>query len=332
MYQKNNNIASVALSFVVCCVFAAIFYMVINNRQYIVDQITVWQFQPTSEVLALIERAGMNDDGKFIYLASQPVLDGTQNFNRECNRVETTTSILGCYSDGKIYLYNVTDEQLDGIREVTAAHETLHAIYHRMSDGEKNEVNKLLEAEYEKLKNDEKLSKLMAYYTKAEPGQRGNELHSLIGTEVLDISKELEDHYSKYFSDRSKVVALDEKYSSVFSQLEQRADDLIAQINSLHNSIVSRTAQYQSDVAVLNSDIIEHNQRVKNNSFNSQSEANNEYSQLAARVSQANTLRSGINDDIVTYNRLQAEYNSLASQSEKLNNSIDSTLAPAPSV
>jgi hypothetical protein len=306
--------------------------LLITNKQYIIDQITVWQYHPTSEVSALADRAGMGGYGKFLYLASQPKLDATQNFNTECDRIENVTSILGCYSDYRIYLYDVTDAQLDGVREVTAAHETLHAAYIRMSDDEKSNVNVLLEAEYKKLETDKDFADLMAFYSRTEPGQRYNELHSIIGTEVADINPALEAHYSQYFSDRQKVVALNAEYSSVFKKLASRANELVTQMNTLSSSISDRSTQYNADVKALNIDIATFDKRAENGDFSSQAQFNSERAALSARVTELNVLRKGVNDDIAKYDSLLAEYNSIASQSKKLNNSIDSTLAPAPSV
>jgi hypothetical protein len=39
------------------------------------------------------------------------------------------------------------------------------------------------------------------------PEDRRDEAHSLLGTEYEDLPTELEQYYSQYFSDRSKVVA-----------------------------------------------------------------------------------------------------------------------------
>ena len=104
------------------------------NRQYVVDQIAVWQYQPTSDMVGFAERTTMTDGGKFYLYTSHPSLEKTQAFNTKCDRKEATTAVLGCYASGKIYIYDVTNEQLDGIREVTVAHETLHAVYERMSE------------------------------------------------------------------------------------------------------------------------------------------------------------------------------------------------------
>ena len=306
--------------------------VIINNRQYIIDQITVWQYKPTSNVASLMERSGVNDYGKFLFYSGQPILDGTQNFNSECDRIENMTNILGCYSDWKIYIYDVQDDDLDGIKEVTATHEMLHAAYIRLGSDEKDKVDKLLETEYQKLEGDEEFKELMEFYGRTEPGQRQNELHSVIGTEAKSVSSELEKYFGKYFSDRQKVVSLNEKYTTVFANLEARAEAISTQLNELSSSIASGTSQYNSDVADINSDITAFNKKANSGGFTSLSQFNNEKSLLLARVADLENDRATINANIAKFNELINEYNSISSQSKKLNNSIDSTLAPAPLV
>lgn len=326
--QKTGIISSIAVSLVLV-IFAL---LLIYNKQFIIDQITVWQYSPTSEINALVVRGGMNDKGKFLYLASQPKLDGTQNFNKECDRLEYDTSILGCYSNFRIYIYDVTDTKLDGIREVTAIHETLHAIYARMSTTEKTTVNSLIEAEYNKIKGNTDFAELMAFYARAEPGQRDNELYSIIGTEIANVSPDLEAHYDKYFSNRQKVVDLNTKYSSVFKTLKNQADKLLSQIDELKNSISTRTAQYNADAQKLSHAISDFNVRAASGDFTSLLQFNNERSILTSRTVELDATRNSISKDISTSNTLLDEYNSLASESKKLYNMIDSTLSPAPSV
>ena len=304
--------------------------VVVLNRQRILDQITVWQYQPTAEVSGLVDRAGMNSEGKFYYLASQPKLDSSSDFNSECDRVENVTSILGCYSNSRIYIYNVTDLQLDGIREVTATHETLHAIYDRMSDDEKKQVDVLIEAEYKKLSTDNDFADLMSYYAKAEPGQRDNELHSIIGTEVQTISLELEAYYDKYFTNRQEVVALNAKYGSVFKSLKDQANVLAAKLDTLSAYITTKSAEYNADVQAINNDIAAFNVRATKGDFTSQAQFNSQRAVLTKRLADAQALRTSIDESIAQYTEMLGEYNSLATQSQKLYSVIDSTLAPAP--
>ena len=102
MLQKNHsNKFGVIASVIVSLLFIAVALLLIYNRQFIIDQITVWQFQASSDIISLSDRAGMNDNGKFIYLASKPKLytpEMQKDFNKACDRIESTTAILGCYS------------------------------------------------------------------------------------------------------------------------------------------------------------------------------------------------------------------------------------------
>lgn len=332
MLRRKFSKSTIIVNIVVGLMLVASSLLIVANRQRIIDQITVWQFHSTSIIAGLVDRAGMNDNGKFLYLASQPVLDATQNFNNECDRIENTTSILGCYSNYRIFIYDVTDKKLDGVREVTASHETLHAAYSRLDSFEKDKINVLLEAEYKKLENNKDYSDRMAFYARTEPGERDNELHSVIGTEIANINPDLEKYYDNYFSDRQKVVTLNTKYSSVFINLKSHANVLLAQLNALSAGIVSATEKYNSDVKTLNADIIEFNRRADNGSFKTQSQFNSERAVLSARVYELDVNRAKIDSDLALYDQTLAEYNSIASESKKLYNSIDSTLAPAPSV
>lgn len=302
------------------------------NRRYIYDQITVWRFVPGTDVVNLVEKAGMNSDGIFSYLASQPKIEDAQDFNNSCQRTETTTSILGCYNNGLIYIYNVTDSKLDGVREVTAAHEALHAIYSRMDESEKTKVDSLLEAEYTKLISDNDFKEKMAFYDRSEVGQRDNELHSVIGTEVPLISPELEKYYNKYFSDRQKVVSLNQKYITVFKTIQDKANTLKAEMDIIATDITGKTDQYNSDTKQLSRDIQSFNDNAENNVFSSQDQFNNERDQLVGRISTADSDREYINNEIKQYNSILNEYNSLATQSQNLYKSIDSNLAPTPSI
>jgi len=332
MLRQNHKKTGIISSLVISSVLILTALFLILNRQNITDQITVWQYHSTVEISSLVDRAGMNDNGKFYYLASQPKLDATSDFNKECDRIENDTSILGCYSGLRIYIYDVTDQQLDGVREVTATHETLHAIYARMSDGEKDQVDSLIETEYNKLKNDQDFADLMTFYARTEPGQRDNELHSIIGTEVAAISPELESHYSKYFTNRQKVVSLNTKYSGAFKQLKSRADALLSQYNALNTDISSRLELYNANVASWNSDVADFNKKAENREFTTQAQIDSLWNSLSKRSKDLTAARANLESDINKRNSILTEYNSIASESKKLYNIIDSTLAPAPSV
>jgi hypothetical protein len=307
-------------------------YLLFVNRQYVLDQLSVWQYEPTSEIVAFVERSGMNETGKFYFYASQPSLLEAQAFNKECDRKEEHTAILGCYNGRYIYIYNVANEDIDGIREVTAAHEMLHAAYDRLNTEERQSIDKLVEEEYTKLSGIEEFSERMAFYARTEPGERDNELHSLIGTEVADIAPALERHYARYFSDRSKIVTLHQKYATVFSELKVRADALSAQLTQLGDRIETQSAAYNKAITQFNQDVSAFERKAQNNGFTSQEELDRERNALLARADRLETNRQLINDEVTQYNQLRDELLSISSESEALNRSIDSSLAPAPSL
>lgn len=317
------------LATIICVAIAALLFI---NRQFVVDQLSVWQYKPTADVVSLATRSGMNDTGKFYFFAAQPAVEEAQEFNKQCDRKEDTTAILGCYNGRNIYIYNVTNQSIDGIREVTAAHEMLHAAYDRLSGSEKTHVNALLEAEYDTLKTDAKLAERMAFYDRTEPGERDNELHSVIGTEVASVSPELETYYKKYFTDRSEVTALHQKYATVFDDLQNRSQALISRLTTLNKTIEQDTAAYNKDVSKLNQDIETFNAKANAGNFTTQSEFQGERAALLARANQLDAKRQSINTDVAMYESLRQQLAAIASQSEVLNKSIDSSLAPAPSL
>lgn len=302
------------------------------NRQSVVDQLAVWQYTPSAAVTSLAERADMSSGGRFLFYASQPAIEDSRTFNQSCTRKEQSTAILGCYDGRRIYVYDVTNEQLDGIKEVTAAHEMLHAAYQRLTPGEKSRVDKLLEVEYERIKDNKNVAERVAFYARVEPGERDNELHSVIGTEVANISPELEAHYKKYFTNRQAVVSLHAKYDAVFTSIQARSDALSSQVGTLGEKIEKGSRAYNASVAQLNQDIAGFNSRAANNDFSTRYEFDNARASLVARANELTATRDQLNDDVAAYSALRDELSQLAIQSEELNHSIDSTLSPAPSV
>lgn len=302
------------------------------NKQHVIDWLAYQSFEPTEEIVAIVDRTQMSDTGKFYFYASEPVVQNAAQFNQSCERKEPTSAILGCYANNRIYVYGVTDPRLDGIKEVTAAHEMLHAAYQRLGSSEKAALNELLENEYKKAQGDEDLAARMEFYAKYEAGERYNELHSIVATEFASIDPKLEAHYQRYFTDRSAVVTLHDMYASVFASLKAHSDELLAQLEELGPQIESQSTAYNAAVRQLNADIQSFNARATSGDFSSRSAFNAERSRLVARADALDRQRSQINRDVATYERLREEYNETAASSNELYKSMDSNLAPSPSV
>lgn len=272
----------------------------------------------------------MNDAGIFAFYATHPEVSDKQAFNGKCNQKEQGTAIIGCYVDNRIYVYDVTDKRLSGIREVTAAHEMLHAVYQRLSDNDRVAINKLIELEYAKLQDDPALAERMAFYARTEPGERDNELHSIIGTEIGAISPELETHYAKYFTKRSDLTTLYASYNQNFKDLENQRKTLDADLNTLKKKIEVDKELYTQHLDLLYKDIATYKQA--SSESKSQAALDAQYNALQVRIDAVKAEADGINDEINQLRRLIDQYNSTITQSQDLYKSIDSTLTPAPEV
>lgn len=305
---------------------------IVLNRDYITNQLAVWRYQPSSQMSEIVQRAGLSDTGKFYLYATHPEIQSAAAFNTSCPNQEQAAAILGCYENGRIYIYNVTDKRLDGIQEVTAAHEMLHAVYAQLSPAERRRIDQLVEAEYAKPATHTQLAAKMAIYEKTEPDQLNNELHSIIGTEVTDISGELAEHYNKYFSSRGKTLALHANYQSLFDSLSEQADSLSAEIDVLSKKIDSSRTAYDASAKTLNDDIARFNEKARSGGFTTQAEFANQRADLIARSSSLEADRTTINDDIISYNAKLKQLQSIATETTSLNKSLDSSLSPAPAV
>jgi hypothetical protein len=334
MSNKNHSRIGSVVSVAISGLILLFTGWIILNHQYVFDQWMVQNYQPPSVIASIVSRSGMSDKGRFFFYASQPAVESATDFNANCQRQEAKSAILGCYAGEKIHIYNVSNSQLDGIKEVTASHETLHAIWQRMSDNDKQAVGALLETEYVKL-NDPALQERMAYYDRQEPGEHLNELHSIIGTEIANISPELEAHYALYFSNRSKVVALYNGYETIFNTQAAQSDALLAELATLKTELAADTEAYNTESASIEADYTALQARIGAVDRTSASEVNAYNAEVAAlrvRLSDLSTKRAVIIAKQTTYNTKVTQYNALIISTNELTKSMDSTLSPTPSL
>lgn len=322
---------------ILATLFAAMLFaaglLLFLHRQEVLDQITVWRFTPSAAVVSLADRASLNDTGKFYLYASQAEVSDRAEFNSKCGNLQNErTVVIGCYTgtDKRIYIYNVTDSNLDGVRETTTAHEMLHAAYDRLNPIDKKYVDDLLVKQEANI-TDSRIQSLIKEYQQSEPGQVVNELHSIFGTEIRDLSPELEAYYKRYFTNRSDVVALKEKYEKVFTDIAARQTALVAELNSLASDVNTKQKAYEASLNALNADIESFNTWAQSGSA-SRSEYNTRRAVLQERISTLDAERTAINQEIDTYNAKKTELEKLNVQAASLNQSIDSKLSPGPTL
>lgn len=298
------------------------------NRQLVLDHIKVWQYQPSQDIATLAQRATMTDKAKFSFYLAQPRLENATQFNQDCRRVEQASPIVGCYAHAKetIHIYNVQNAELDGIKEVTAAHEMLHVAWSRYSAEQRRRLGELLEAAYTKVKT-KKLEERMAYYERAQPGTRANELHSILGTEFADLGSELEAHYAEYFSNRAALLKLHAQYNQKFTNAEAEADALAASLARRKREIEQLTTSYSARVSAYNQDVAAFNQQATTGGFQTQAEFQAERTRLSQRGLALRREQQTIQGKVDAYNTDVEKLNALGRKIDQLNQSLDSQKA-----
>lgn len=295
-------------------------------RQNLIDQVKVWSYEPSAPVVSLADRSGMSSGGKFYFYATNPVIESATLFNSDCRQDESKNPVLGCYiaGDDRIYIYDIQNSDLDGIKEVTAAHEMLHAVYARLSVDEKKSINNLLLGKYEQIKTPE-LETRIKYYESHDANSAASELFAILPTEFSDIGSELDRYYSKYFSDRQKVVSLHQKYSSTFADLKLEIQNLTSLLKSKKQDLELKMESLNYDVGQFNNRVVNFSSRAATSGgFSSISEFESEKSQIVATQQALSSRQNDIKQLIDQYNSDVERLNQLGVRMDSLNKSIDS--------
>lgn len=224
------------IGWILFLVVVAGFIVALQHIQEIRDWWFLRSYEPSDEIEALAEQASMSDAGSDYFYMSDPQINNKEEFNENCSRQEEAL-VLGCYSAQRIYVLEVEREELDGIMEVTAAHEMLHAAYHRLSDSERSKVASMLEDDFERI-DDPTINGLIERYEE-RGGQevRRDELHSILPTQTNDLSPELDEYYGEYFDDREALVELYEQYEATFMSIQDDIQRLQQEVEDLRNEI-----------------------------------------------------------------------------------------------
>jgi chromosome segregation ATPase len=188
---------------------------------------------------------------KRTFYRQKPQIKPQKEFFQHC-KVPDQTIMLGCYvrrgTNSNIVIQQVTDERMNGMMEVTAAHEMLHAAYDRFTQIKKDELSPHLVEAAKRVKDKRLLSVLKDYKAK-DLDLYYNELHSHLGTELTDLgSPKLDKHYKRYFNDRRQVLALAQQSVSSIKAIDDKTDSLKPQIEALEKELkVMETQLNQSE-------------------------------------------------------------------------------------
>lgn len=291
------------------------------NRMNIFDWWRLRSYVAPSQVSELALQTTMNSYGTKLFYVNRPSIDEKAAFNASCRDNEQTI-VLGCYiSTKRIHILDVTDTRLDGVEQVTAAHEMLHEAYQRLSSSEKKRIDNLLLDTFRGITDKRIIANIESY--KSAKADIANELHSILGTEVVILPSSLEQYYQKYFNDRSKIVAFSDKYESeLTSRKDKVAEDdkklavLIDQIKSNNKILDSQS----NDLKTRKNELDQFKNSANIANYNAGVPAYNR------QVSTYNSLINNTNQLIVQYRALLDSRNALVTELQTLSKALDSQI------
>jgi hypothetical protein len=312
----NKRIASFALSLIILAVPVIAW----TQRDYLFDTWRLHNYTPSTDIVKLADATTMTPDARHLFYVYHPDLEDKTTFGSHCGNEEQTI-VLGCYILHRgIYLYNVPDPRLDGVQEVTAAHEMLHAQYDRLSSSERKKVDAMT-AEALKSITDERLLQTIDNYRKKDPSVVPNELHSILGTEVRNLPTDLETYYKRYFSNRGAVVDFADSYKGEFTGREQKVTELDKQLANIKSQIDNLNASLETQQNTLKAQYSNLQQQKKSGQIEAYNAAVPAYN-LAVQSYNADVNKE--RSLVQQYNSLVEERNGLALEENQLIKALDS--------
>ncbi len=281
------------------------------KRQEIYDWSKLRNYNPPIQIQQLAFDTTMNNFARKLFYVYHPELNDRTSFNQNCSDFDEHTIVLGCYSSAKgIFLFDIDDQRLDGVEQVTAAHEMLHAAYDRLNNAERSKIDSMTNAMFKNI-TDDRIKETIASYRKRDAGVVPNELHSILATEVRNLSPELEQYYEKYFSNRQAVVAFSEKYESALTKQRNQATALELQISGLRHEIDKLEAELTIEQENLIKERAQVDSKEKADTFNAKFYAFNHRVDL-------------LNSQIERHNSLLDDYKKVALETQELYQALDS--------
>ena len=322
--RNRSGFGKIARRILVAAVIIGIAAVIVVNRQWIYDWWRGINYHPSVEMVGIQNDLELTERGSFLFNATQPELNERDNFNNHCRDGYTETAVLGCYANDNIYIYNITEKQLDGIRELTTAHELLHVVFARMDDELKARLEPMLEQVYQD--NQNILKQELDNYVKAEQFE---ELYVRAGTEIANLPEALERHYAEIFRNQDKVVSFYDGYIKVFRQLKEELEALSQEMTILEAEMTQATAEYEERLVQLNVEITNFNSCAETvGCFRTEAEF---YSRRGVLMSEQMALEqiynqiSGLVDE---YNAKVELYNADVLRNNNLNTVINSSSKP----
>jgi len=330
---------------------------------HILQELPLWLNPPGPEIVRLATVTTMTPEAQKLFYRQEPKIEPKTTFAQSCSKTNHGSEeliALGCFRSmtragqvisGKIVIQSIVDARFQGIMEVTAAHEMLHAVYVRLSEGERQALAPKLEAAAKRVQ-DTRLASVLKRYKEQDFQLYVNELHSHIGTELGNLGDPtLETHYRRYFTDRAQVVALAQKSQTAFRQLDEKAQTLKAEIDTLEANLkTAKKALQDTEQDLKNGQESLDVQKTALMNLKAQAEesSGNTFSSLAQQFesskasfnAQVNDYNAQVqrhqqdvdafNDQVEQYKKTVAEYNAIAKEERSLLSELSTTPRTLP--
>ena len=299
---------------------------VLTNKWFLYDQWRLLNYQPSTVIAQLATEAQLTDASRKVFYVNHPQVSDKADFAKKCPIGSEKTAILGCYHGNQrsIFVLNVDTPELQGIEQVTAAHELLHAEYDRLSSKQRATIDKQLQKVYDNLQNQDVKDTVDAY-RKSEPDALLNEMHSIFATQLPILPPALESYYQKYFKDRQAVVAAFTKYNDAFVSRQNQVKEADAQL-----------AAWKAEMEQLEVNLKQQQGVIAQRRANLQMLRGSNVAAYNAQVDSFNYLIDSYNNGVARfkqlvnqYNDLVATRNSVALEEQALVKAISSSSVPA---
>lgn len=295
----------------------------IRQRDVIFDWLLLRGYTPSQAIAQLAADTTMSSKGRAFFYINHPRLDGKTLLSEACPADSEKTIVLGCYHpvERGIFLYDVHSAQLDGVEQVTAAHEMLHAAYDRLSSHERAYVNGLLEDYYKYDLHDPTVKAEITAYKQSEPHDVVNEMHSVFGTEIAKLPAPLEHYYEQYFTNRQKIVQYAANYRAAFTSRESMIDQYDTQLANLKSRITSDETAIDNELAAINTS----KSQLDRERSSDVAAYNAGVLPYNAAIDHYNALISTTKQLIEKYNSIVDRRNGVAFQEQQLEQALSST-------
>lgn len=295
---------------------------------WVMRQPIVWDFwmglgyEPSLQAGEIRDDLDLTDKGKRIFAATRPEVEESENFNEHCDSHDTDISLLGCYTEGRIYVYDITVNEIEAAKKVTMAHELLHAVWERMSEWERGDVEGMLEEVY--TLNRAWFEEELAAYPEDEWME---EVYTRAGTKLEELPEELEAHYAKIFKDRKKIVGFYQEYEAPFVRLREEIEELEEKIEEARREIEWEKVVYVEGVSELDVKIDRFNACAEEaGCFSSQAEFTRQRNALVAEKERLETMRTELNEKIAENNQRIVDYRDKQTALGKLGDAMNSNI------